>query len=164
GSFARGLSADGRVVAFSSRADNLVAGDTNLISDIFVHQRGSGVTTRVSVDSAGNQSAWGAAHAALSSNGDVVAFETVASDLAAGDTNGLIDVYVHVRSTGVTERVSVSTAGAEGDGHSTNAALSADGQIVAFTTLATNLVPDDANGVFDVLVRDRGTGTTTLAS
>jgi Tol biopolymer transport system component len=164
GSFDPALSADGKVVAFSSRADNLVAGDTNLTYDVFVHVRGSGNTTRVSVDSAGNQSAWGSVHPALSSNGDVVAFESGASDLVAGDTNGFSDVFVHVRSTGVTERVSVSSAGAEGDGHSTNASLSADGQIVAFATLATNLAPYDANGVSDVLVRDRAAGTTTLAS
>jgi hypothetical protein len=164
GSFDPALSADGKVVAFSSRADNLVAGDTNLTYDVFVHQRGSGVTTRVSVDSAGNQSAWGSVHPALSADGHVVAFESGAQDLVAGDTNWKTDVFVHDRPTATTERVSISSSGAEADDHSGMASLSADGQIVAFTTLATNLVPDDANGVSDVLVRDRGAGTTTLAS
>src|SRR5262245_53859461 len=111
-------------------------------------------TQRVSVDSAGLQSNQECVRPALSGDGRMVAFESRATDLVAGDHTGASDVFVHDRATGLTARVSVGASGAEGDGDSSFAALSGDGRFVAFASQATNLVPGDANGFVDVFVRD----------
>jgi hypothetical protein len=149
------LSKDGAIVAFHSGAKNLVANDTNNFSDVFVRDRTAGVTTRVSVDSAGNEGNGGSFAAALSSDGQVVAFHGVASNLVAGDKNGLFDVFVHDRATGTTTDGSFNCGGAPGDGPSQFAALSGDGLLVAFASTATILVPGDTNGASDVFVHDR---------
>jgi Tol biopolymer transport system component len=154
------LSADGRFVAFSSASTNLVAGDTNQAEDIFVHDRGTGVTERVSVKSSGAQANDRCYSPAISADGRFVAFETVATNLVAHDTNGASDVFVRDRTNGTTERVSVDSAGAEGNGHSVSASLSADGRFAAFASDATNLVAGDANGWTDVFRRDRSSGIT----
>lgn len=158
------ISADGRFVSFSSDASNLVAGDTNGRSDAFVRDRRTGTTRRVSVSSAGAQANQGAHDPALSANGRFVAFVSEASTLVAGDTNGSADIFVRDRRTGTTRRVSVSSAGVQGDDHSTEPALSADGRFVAFTSIAATLVAGDTNRAFDVYVRDRMTGRTTRVS
>ncbi len=163
-----GLSADGQVIAFQSSASNLVAGDTNGIEDVFVHDRATGLTHRVSVDSAGGQmdqsSAGYIEGASISGDGRFVAFSTDASDLVAGDTNGGFDIFVHDLATGVTERVSVDSAGAEADFESYEPSLSANGQFVVFASAATNLIAGDTNGVTDVFVHDRASGTTERVS
>ena len=149
------LSANGRFVAFDSGATNLVAGDTNGQQDIFVHDRRTGTTTRVSVDSAGTQANNASVAPALSADGRFVAFETEATNLVAGDTNGQQDIFVHDRRTGTTTRVSVDSAGTQANSECHLAALSADGRFVTFYSEATNLVPGDTNGVRDVFVHDR---------
>jgi Tol biopolymer transport system component len=154
------VSGDGRYVAFSSGATNLVPGDTNGAADIFVRDRGTGTTERVSVGSAGEQANSGSAEPSISADGRYVAFTSSASNLVAGDTNDEVDVFVHDRATGITERVSVSSAGEQGNDHTSNAVLSADGGCVAFSSSASNLVPDDTNGQPDFFVRDRVAGTT----
>src|SRR3990170_410986 len=128
------LSADGRLVAFSSSASNLVAGDTNGTSDAFVHDRQTGETTRVSVSSAGEQGNCGSGAGAISADGQIVAIVSCDSNLVAGDTNDEGDVFVHDRGTGETTRVSVSSAGRQGNNYSTFPALSADGRVVAFAS------------------------------
>jgi Tol biopolymer transport system component len=160
------LSADGRFVAFYSDATNLVTDDTNGFFDIFVHDRQTGTTERVSVDSAGAQAIDGDSfHPSLSSDGRFVAFRSSATNLVAGDTNGFNDVFVHDRQTGITERVSVDSAGNQAaDAHSNLPSISADGRFVAFQSKATNLVADDTNGDYDVFVHDRQTGTTERVS
>lgn len=158
------ISADGRVVAFYSSATNLVAGDTNGCLDIFVHDLATGVTERVSVDSSGGQANYNSFHAALSSDGQIVAFTSFANNLVPGDTNGQSDVFVHDRSTGITERVSVDSSGNQGDGGSYSPSLSADGRTVAFESTATNLVAGDTNKLVDVFVHDRSTGITERVS
>jgi len=158
------LSADGRIVAFRSRASNLVPGDTNRTYDIFVHDRQTGITERVSVASNGAQANDLSSFLALSADGRVVAFESSATNLVPSDTNGTADVFVHDRQTGVTERVSVASDGTEGNNVSRSPVLSADGRIVAFESLATNLVPGDTNGAYDVFVHDRQTGVTERVS
>ena len=140
------LSADGRYVAFRSSASNLVAGDTNLTTDIFVHDRQTGVTERVSVSSGGAQGNWGADEPSISADGRYVAFPSLASNLVAGDTNLVLDVFVHDRQSGVTERVSVSSSGTQGNSDSFEAFISADGRYVGFTSWASNLVAGDTNG------------------
>ncbi len=142
------LSVDGRYVAFISDASDLVAGDTNGVMDIFVHDRRTGKTERVSVASDGTQGNSGSDSPSLSADGRYVAFESEASDLVAGSTNGRGGVFVHDRRTGKTERVSEGTY----------PCLSADGRYAAFVSGASDLVPGDTNGVNDIFVRDRRTG------
>jgi Tol biopolymer transport system component len=160
---AAALSADGRFVAFASFATNLVANDTNGFVDLFVHDRTTGVTERVSVDSSGAAANGDSGAPSISADGRFVAFKSFATNLVAGDTNGFADVFVHDRTTGTTERVSVDSAGAQGFGASDLSALSADGRFVAFDSRA-NLVADDGGGAWDVFVHDRATGTTERVS
>ncbi len=162
------ISADGRYVAFMSTANNLVAGDTNGSWDVFVRDRVSGETERVSVSSAEVEANGGSGGAvnllAISADGRYVAFLSEATNLVAGDTNGSNDVFVRDRVSGETERVNVSSAGAEANGPSGYSVISADGRYVAFMSDATNLVPGDTNGRADVFVRDRMAGETQRVS
>jgi WD40 repeat protein len=149
------ISGDGRYVAHASSASNLVSGDTNSLPDIFVYDRQTGSTARVSVDSGGGQATGDSRAPSLSTDGQVVAFHSFASNLVSGDGNGVGDVFAHDRGTGVTERMSVSTSGGEGNGHSYRAMVSGDAGTVAFMSEASNLVPGDTNGAVDVFVRTR---------
>jgi Tol biopolymer transport system component len=158
------ISADGRYVAFLSFASNLVAGDTNEFGDVFVHDRQSGGTERVSVASDGTQANFDSGRVAVSADGRYVAFESFAWNLVAGDTINGQDIYVHDRQTGVTERVSAATDGTEPNGPSFRPAISADGSSVAFSSEASDLVAGDSNGASDVFVRDRQTGATDRVS
>src|SRR5262249_5319963 len=101
---------------------------------------------------------------AISADGRFVAFESDASDLVAGDTNGKGDVFVYDRTLAQMTRVSVATDGTQGDGASTQPAISGDGRYVAFTSSATTLVVGDTNGYEDVFVHDRVQGTTIRVS
>ena len=158
------LDGSGRYVAFESLATDLVPGDTNRVSDVFVRDRQTGETTRVSVDSRGRQANGGSAAPSLSADGRFVGFGSYGSNLVDGDTNQEIDVFVHDRQTGETTRVSVDSRGRQANGGSGIAALSADGRWVAFHSFASNLVDGDTNGTLDIFVHDRMTGTTTRAS
>jgi Tol biopolymer transport system component len=160
------LSGDGRHVAFDSLASDLVPGDTNGGADTFVRDLESGVTERVSVDSAGVQANGISYYPSLSFDGRFVAFHSGASNLVAGDANGKWDVFVRDRQLARTELISLSSNGAQGDGDSGNSthAISADGRFVVFGSAATNLVAGDTNGLWDVYVRDRQAGVTIRAS
>jgi Tol biopolymer transport system component len=158
------VAADGRYLAFSTRASNVVAADTNGEWDVFVHDRETGATERVSVDSAGGQADRGSYGPSISADGRQVAFASAASDLVPGDSNGRDDVFVHDRATGDTERMSIDSAGGEANSGSFEVSISADGNHVAFASLASNLVHGDSNGRLDVFVHDRGTGNTQRAS
>lgn len=148
------VSGDGRHVAFDSNATNLVASDTNGVADIFVHDRATGQTSRVSVGSGGTQADIQSIMPALNGDGRLVAFSSFATNLVADDTNGYFDVFVHDRQTGETNRVSVASDGTQANGFSgiylTEAALAADGSVAAFGSDASNLVDGDANGTCDV--------------
>ena len=163
-SFFPSFSADGRYVAFASDATNLVAGDTNGARDIFLHDRTTSATTRVSVDSTGTQGNGSSYYPSISSDGRYVVFYSTASNLVAGDSNGVHDVFVHDRTTGITTRVSVDSSGTQANGISTYPFISADGRYVAFESDASNLVAGDTNGRFDIFVHDRTTGATTRVS
>ncbi|MBC7820098.1 MAG: PD40 domain-containing protein [Planctomycetaceae bacterium] len=155
------ISPDGRFVAFSSSATDLVANDTNGKADVFVRDRLNGTTVRVSLSlPAGTQPNGDSIVTAISAGGRLVAFSSHATNLVANDTNGKADVFIRDRVGGTTERVSVSSSEGEGDGDSANPSLSADGRLVSFSSYATNLVPNDTNNFIDVFVRDRLTGTT----
>lgn len=158
------ISADGRFVAFESSAANLVAGDTNNRGDVFVHDRSTGVTSRVSIASDGSQADNSSYEASISADGRFVAFWSHGTNLVPGDTNGQHDVFVHDRSTGVTSRVSVASDGAQAGNRSQAPAISADGRFIAFQSYAANLVVGDTNNRLDVFVHDQSTGVTSLVS
>jgi Tol biopolymer transport system component len=158
------ISADGRYVAFASYASNLVAGDTNSVRDIFVHDRQTGQTSRVSVASDGTQGNSNSFSPSISADGDIVAFHSYASNLVPGDTNNERDVFVHDQQTGQTNRVSISSSGIQADNWSESPAISADGRYVAFESEASNLVIGDTNGVRDIFLHDRQTGQTNRVS
>jgi tricorn protease-like protein len=166
-SFNPTISADGRFVAFDSLATNLVGQDTNGVSDVFVHDRSTGETTRVSVTTDGDQATSHSRMPSISSDGRTVGFDSDAPNLVAGDTNEQNDAFVHDRVTGETTRVSVAT-----DGSQTTAAtgpvgapgVSADGRYVTFPGTASNLVANDTNNTGDVFLHDRATGRPTRIS
>lgn len=158
------ISANGRYVAFQSTASNLVSGDTNGKTDIFVRDLEANVTTRVSVSTAGAQASGDSLNPAISADGRFVAFESDASDLVPGDTNAARDIFVRdtVRST--TSRVSVASNGAEANNSSGNSAISADGRIIAFQSGASNLSRLDTNNFSDIYVRNTQVPATVLVS
>lgn len=158
------ISANGRFVAFVSRASNLVSGDTNGIEDVFVRDRLTGVTTRVDVTSAGGQVTGLVEDPSLSADGRYVVFRSDASDLVTGDTNASWDIFLRDRTTGVTTRVSVASSGAEGVSGSFEPAISGDGRYIAFRSNATNLVPGDTNATDDVFIHDRVAHSTSRVS
>lgn len=158
------ISADGRVVAFESYADNLVPGGHSGLPRIYVHDRSTMQTTMVSVSSTGVVANGYSEGCAISADGLVVAYMSRSDNLAPGDTNGLDDVYVHDRSTGSTTCASNGLAGLPGNNRSGYPALSADGRYVALVSEASNLVSGDTNARDDVFVYDRSTGVTTRES
>jgi Tol biopolymer transport system component len=158
------ISGNGRFVAFQSDAPNLVPGDTNGRPDAFVRDRRTGTTQRVSVASGGAQATGDSGAPAISADGRYVVFQSNASDLVAGDTNGHWDVFVHDLQTGTTVRVSVDSTGAQANSASTAPSISGDGRTVAFWSAATNLVPGDTNGRDDAFVRDLQAATTERVS
>lgn len=155
-SFDPHLSHDGNLVVFGSTFSNLVSGDTNAQSDIFVHDQSTKVTERVSVGPAGLESDGFSGNPGISADGRYVVFESKGTTLigAGQDTNGFSDIFVHDRATGVTTRVSVGVGSVQGNDHSFTPSISRDGRIVAFWSLANNLVANDTNGVADVFVVD----------
>lgn len=157
------LSANGRFVAFNSSASNLVAGDTNGVPDIFVHDLLLGTTERVSGSSSGQQesgdgSGQGSYGVALSGDGRFVAFHSYSPNLVAGDSGNQCDVFVRDRLTGITTRASVAPSNKSPNGPSQFPALSADGHYVLFDSMASNLVSNDRNRQWDVFLQDRWTG------
>lgn len=164
-SFAFSLSADGRFVAFLSDASNLVPGDTNHATDIFVYDRQNDTTERVSVPDRsvpelGHEANEWSGFPSLSADGRFVAFASHASNLVPGDTNGAADIFVYDRQNGAIERVSVpddslTELGQEANASSESPSLSADGRFVAFASRASNLTPGDTNQAEDIFVYDR---------
>jgi Tol biopolymer transport system component len=158
------MTPDGRYVAFESDATNLVSGDLNGVTDVFVLDRVSGIIERVTVDAAGAEADGQSARPSISADGRYVSFYSAADNLVAGDTNGVSDVFVFDRHARTVERVSVDDAGGEADRGSFVNSISADGVKVAFISDATNLVAGDLNGMRDAFVHDRSTGLTVRVS
>jgi Tol biopolymer transport system component len=144
------VSADGRYVAYYSSASNLVPDDTNGFMDVFVWDRATGTTTRITDGNGMSRLP------SVSADGRYVAFDSMASNLVPDDTNGFMDVFVWDRATGTTTRIT------NGNDESGDAVISADGGSVTFDSQASNLVPDDTNGFKrDVFVWDADAGATT---
>lgn len=159
-SFAQEITPKGRYVTFNSTASNLVEGDTNGMHEVFLVDRRTGVMERIALGPGGVEGNGISFGGAMSDDARYVGFVSAASNLVQGDTNGVNDVFVRDRLTGVTERVSVGGAGIEGNGRSHDVSLSKNGRFVVFASEATNLVEDDTNGVLDIFIRDRVARTT----
>ena len=163
-----GISADGRFVVFDSTCDNLVPDDTNEKRDVFIHDRQTHTTQRVSVMADGTQAnnhSGGWKHtAAVSADGRFVAFVSNATNLVPGDTNRKSDIFVKDMQTGAIERVSRASDGTQANQASWGVDMSADGRYVCFVSDARNLVPEDTDSTSDVYVHDRRTGTTSIVS
>jgi hypothetical protein len=145
-------------VAFTSDATNLVRGDTNGLTDVFVRDRQAGQTTRVSVSSGQVQATGGNSNfrAAISADGRFVAFESAATNLVSGDSNDVPDVFMRDRASASTTRLSLSTSGVQANDGGRFPAISGDGRFVAFESDASNLVAGDSNSAQDIFLRDRG--------
>jgi Tol biopolymer transport system component len=146
---------DGRYVVFDSDASNLVNGDTNATGDVFVRDRQTGTTRRVSIGSSEQQGNAPSHSASISADGRFVAFVSGATNLVPGDTNGAEDVFVRDVKAGTTRLISLRNDGGQGNGASFSPRISATGAFVVFTSAATNLASGDTNGSYDVFVRDR---------
>jgi Tol biopolymer transport system component len=155
------VSNGGRYVAFCSEAANLVDGDTNGRIDVFVKDLETGVTTRISANSAGVQGDSHSHSPAISADGRYVAFYSEATNLVDGDTNGVPDVFVYDCQTGITSRVSTDSSGTQGNDISQSPSVCSDGRYVAFCSEATNLDSGNINTSGDRLfVKDLTTGVT----
>ncbi len=158
------MTPDGSFVAFQSVAKYLALPDTNDEYDIFVRDLGAGRTELVSVSSDGEQGNAASQAPSLSADGRYVAFDSDATNLVTGDTNGVIDVFVHDRETGTTERVSRTSAGEQLDRNATEPRISGDGRFVAFASDATNLGPKTSTLCAEIYVHDRESGETERVS
>lgn len=165
-------SPDGHYVLFASTANNLVLTNTGgpvpttplHTLNVFLRDRVNGTTTLVSANSAGNGGNGNSFPTGISTNGQFAVFESAATDLAPGDANSANDVFVRDILGGTTTLVSVNTNGIPGNGTSRNSAITPDGRYVVFVSEATDLVPNDTNGIPDIFVRDLQGGTTALVS
>jgi Tol biopolymer transport system component len=158
------VSRDGRYVVFTSDATNLVVGDTNEASDVFVRDRSLGTTKRVSVRSNERQGNGSSQHAAISSSGRFVVFDSSATNLVVGDGNNQIDVFVRDLELGTTRLLSVRTNGNQGNGASYDPSISGNGRFAVFTSESTNLVGSDTNDRRDVFLRNLQQDTTVRVS
>ncbi len=158
---------DGQDVVFASTADNLVAGDSNAKRDVFLHDFGSGATTRLSVSLGGVQGDQESTWPAVSADGRIVVFQTAATNLVASDTNVRRDVLVYDRDTeadGIYDEAgltalylasvdSLGVLGNDDSGDAVRPGISANGLVAVFSSAATNLVSPDSNGKRDVFGR-----------
>jgi Tol biopolymer transport system component len=156
---------NGRYVVFNSAAKNLVSGDRNQASDVFLRDLRQGTTTLVSVSRNGKRTGSGASEAlGVAASGRYVLFTSVADNVAPGDRNQTDDVFLRDLRDGVTKIVSANANGRSANGASTTGSLSSDGRFVLFTSRATNLVTTPVSGLGDVYRRDVVDGVTVLAS
>jgi outer membrane biosynthesis protein TonB len=149
------ISGDGQLIVFASEATNLVENDLNDAQDIFLHDWLTGATTRISVSATGQESNGDSAWPAISADSNVIAFSSNASNLVEGDSNQVEDVFVVDRSTGLIERVSLSSSREEANGASSQPVISSDGRYIAFVSSATNLFPGASSGHSEVYLYDR---------
>ena len=163
--YAPAISGDGRYVVFQSAADNLVADDSNGVTDIFVHDLQQEKTCRVSVANDGSQINAQSAYPVISDDGRYIAFVSRASNLApSGDFNDVLDIFRYDLVNKTLDLVSQSSDGYIGNDHSNYPSISPDGRYVSFLSGASNLVPDDWNRSSDIFLRDMQAGTTIRAS
>jgi hypothetical protein len=158
------INGDGSIIAFESKGSNLVGGDSNGVSDIFIRNRVNSQTNRISVATGGGQSNGASTSPSVSDDGRYIAFASTASNLVAGDTNGVSDIFLRDRQTDTTIRISLATGGGQGNNNSTTPTISGNGRYISFWSAASNLVEGDTNNVGDIFVHDAKTGTTSRVS
>src|SRR5688500_18014568 len=141
------ISLDGRFVAFQTNSGNLI-GDGNHESHILVKDRVTGAFERVSATSTGEPADLVSEHPDITADGHFVTFFSLATNLVPGDTNNRRDIFVRDRQTGTVVRVSVSTAGEQGNSESEWPSISDDGLVIAFESSSDNLVPNANGGIF----------------
>jgi len=158
------FSGNGQFVVFSSAASNLDPIDTNGSgSDVFIVDLTTGAVQLVSTNAAGTSVGGGSNRAHVSDDGRYVSFLSNANGLVPNDTNSSTDVFVKDRFTGQIERANTDASGAQTTGAVAWNAISPDGNLVAFTSSASTLLPGDTNGIADVWIKDRTTGAVTNA-
>ena len=154
------ISADGRYVTFSSGATNLVPGDTNNSTDIFVYDRETNKIERVSGSSAGVQGDGNSSDPSISADGRFVTYQSSAHNLVPNDPSTDFQIFLYDRQTAQTSRISVGTNGVPGNRNSYEPSISANGQFIAYRSQSYNLVPNDTNNDYDIFLYDRFTGRT----
>ncbi len=163
-SYGASFSPDGKAVLFTSNADDIVSGDNNGANDIFLKTTGSGQARLISTDSDGNQADFSSSGAVFSADGTKVGFQSDATNLVTGDSNGKSDVFLKNLISDETILVSSDRHGQIGNGASSDISLSRNGRYALFTSSATNLVAHDTNGVADVFLKDLSSGQVRLVS
>ena len=153
-SFHPSLSADGRFVAYDSDSFNLAWFDPDEGPDVYVWDRTAGAISTASVDDGGTLGNDSSSFPSISSYGRFVAYSTEATDITAGDQNGVADIVLYGRQSGAANRISLTNSGDEADGESIRPSISGDGKLVAYESLTTNLVGGDSNRMNDIFVRD----------
>ncbi len=158
------ISEDGRYVSFVSVASNLVPGVIG--QQIYLKDRQTGGVEAISVSGAGIPGNSESLTSQVVAGGRFVVFDSLSGNLVAGDTNSAYDAFIRDRATGKTERVSISSAGVQGNGLAGGSpVVSADGRYVAFFSWSTtSLVANDLNNTQDIFMRDRVAGTTERVS
>jgi flagellin len=161
-----GISDDGRYIVFQSSANNLDigVGDTNGVSDIFLHDTQTGTTNLISKADDGSLSNGYSLPAKISDDGNFVVYSSDANNLVAGDTNGLRDVFLYDVAADTTARISKADDGTQGDGWSHAANINSDGRYIAFSSNSSNLVPPGDDGIWDVFLYDTQLGQMTRMS
>jgi len=154
------LSANGRHVAFQSRATTLVTGDTNAAIDVFVRDLETGVTERASVATDGTEGNGMSLRGSISADGRYVVFPSVATNLAQGKVTPLTDIFLRDRESRRTYPISINSMGQYGGGSSDSPSISDDGRFVAYHSYADNLVLGDSNHRADIFLLDRQSGNT----
>lgn len=158
------MSGDARFIVFGSRSSNLVVGDTNGVSDVFVKDLSTGVIERISVNALGNEANGHSDFPSISLDGRLVAFRSEADNLVPGDSNGQGDTFVYDRQTSMTRRISVDSFGNQSVQGGGEPKISSSGEIVTFPSNSDDLVPGDNNGQQDIFVHYLATGITELVS
>ncbi len=164
GSFNPSISEDGRFVVYDSFASNLVRDDLNQQGDVFLHDREKRTTTRINRGYDGKESNGQSGFAVISGDGNVIGFESTAANMLAGGVGGTTQIWAYDRTTDTFDLVSRTFLNERAGGGSGNISMSRDGQFVAFSSQASNLVPHDVNLAEDVFVRDRKSGITRRVS
>ena len=148
------ISGNGRFIAFSSDASDLAQPDTNGATDVFVRNLRTDHTRLLSTAPSGDSANSDSSAESINRRGDVVTFESYATDLVVGDVNDFADVFVR-KGSGAVQLVSSGVDGAPSDGESDASAVNSSGRVIVYQSVATNLVRDDDNGAYDVFLNRR---------
>ncbi len=162
--FPPAISSDSRYVAFTSKATNLVPGDTNGKTDIFLKDIKTGALKIVSTNASGRQANGSSGQPIMSANGRYLVFFSLASNLVKRDPNRKADIFIKNIQTGGITRVSTSSSNKQSNGFSSRPAISSNGRYITFASSASNLVSKDTNSSTDIFLKDRKTNKTILVS